>query len=154
MTIVDFAKETGLSKQAIYQKLKRKNIKLSDIQQPDNNELTQEGLFTLAELFKIKVEDNGKPIPASKEGVNVDSKKVNDNSAEGIIKRLEEENEQLKISIAELRAAAAVKDQLIDVLTARAEFAEKISLQHLPGEVERKPSLWQRITGRTKTERK
>ena len=95
MTIVDFAKETGLSKQAIYQKLKRKNIKLSDIQQPDNNELTQEGLFTLAELFKIKVEDNGKPIPASKEGVNVDSKKVNDNSAEWIIKRLEEENEQL-----------------------------------------------------------
>ena len=30
MTIVDFAKETGLSKQAIYQKLKRKNIKLSE----------------------------------------------------------------------------------------------------------------------------
>ena len=150
MTIVDFAKETGLSKQAIYQKLKRKNIKLSDIQQPDNNELTQEGLLTLTELFKIKVTDNGKLIPASKEEVNVDHKKVNDNSAEGIIKRLEEENEQLKISIAELRAAAAVKDQLIDALTARAEFAEKISLQRLPGDTAHKPTLWQRITGKGK----
>ena len=150
MTIVDFAKETGLSKQAIYQKLKRKNIKLSDIQQPDNNELTQEGLLTLTELFKIKVADNGKLTTASKEEVNVDHKKVNDNSAEGVIKRLEEENEQLKISIAELRAAAAVKDQLIDALTARAEFAEKISLQRLPGEAAPKRSLWQRITRKGK----
>ena len=150
MTIVDFAKETGLSKQAIYQKLKRKNIKLSDIQQPDNNELTQEGLLTLTELFKIKVADNGKLTTASKEEVNVDHKKVNDNSAEGVIKRLEEENEQLKISIAELRAAAAVKDQLIDALTARAEFAEKISLQRLPGDTAHKPTLWQRITRKGK----
>lgn len=150
MTIVDFAKETGLSKQAIYQKLKRKNIKLSDIQQPDNNELTQEGLLTLTELFKIKVADNGKLTPASKEEVNVDHKKINDNSAEGVIKRLEEENEQLRISIAELRAAAAVKDQLIDALTARAEFAEKISLQRLPGDTAHKPTLWQRITRKGK----
>ena len=150
MTIVDFAKETGLSKQAIYQKLKRKNIKLSDIQHPDNNELTQEGLLTLTELFKIKVADNGKLMPESKEEVNIDRKKVNDNNAERIIKQLEEENEQLKISIAELRAAAAVKDQLIDALTARAEFAEKISLQRLPGDTAHKPTLWQRITRKGK----
>lgn len=146
MTIVDFAKETGLSKQAIYQKLKRKNIKLSDIQQPDNNELTQEGLLILTDLFNVKVSDNGKLISASKESVNVDRKKVNENKTEELIKQLEEENKQLKISIAELRAAAAVKDQLIDALTARAEFAEKISLQRLPGDTTAKPTLWERIT--------
>ena len=145
MTITDFAKQTGLTTQAIYQKLKRKNIKLSDIQQPGNSDLTHEGLLTLTELFKVKATDNGKAVIAS----TVDKAFINkrDNTEERI-KQLEEENEQLKISLAELRAAATVKDQLIATLTARAEFAEKISLQRLPGEAAPRPSLWERITRR------
>lgn len=150
MTIVDFAKETGLSKQAIYQKLKRKNIRLSDIQQPDNNELTKEGLFTLTELFGVKVSDNGKAVKASKVDGVLTGK--TDNTEERI-KQLEEENKQLRAAIDELRAAAALKDQqLIEAYRQQADFAQQIALKRLPGEAAPRPSLWQRITGRGKKE--
>lgn len=146
MTIVDFAKETGLSKQAIYQKLKRKNIKLSDIQQPDNNELTEEGLFTLTELFSIKATSNGKAAPASKVDGALTNKTDN---TEDRIKQLEEENKQLRAAIDELRAAAALKDQqLIAAYKQQADFAQEIALKRLPGEAAPRPSLWERITRR------
>ena len=151
MTIVDFAKETGLSKQAIYQRLKRKNIKLSDIQQPDSNELTQEGLFTLTELFGIKATDNGKAAKPSTAGASVDLEKVNTDNTEERIKQLEEENKQLKATIEELRAAAAAKDQqLIEAYRQQADFAQQIALKRLPGETAPRRTLWERITGRGK----
>ena len=146
MTITDFAKQTGLTTQAIYQKLKRKNIKLSDIQQPGNSDLTQEGLFTLTELFKVKATDNGKAVTAA----TLDKAFINKNdNTEDRIKQLEEENKQLRAAIDELRAAAALKDQqLIAAYKQQADFAQEIALKRLPGEAAPRPSLWERITRR------
>lgn len=154
MTIPEFARLARRTPQAIYGRLKQESIKVSDLQEEDGKTLSQEGLSILASMFRVTQTE----IELDKELFQANSK-LEQNTAESDkekllmsqrIKELEQENSQLKTALAEIRAAAAVKEDLISALTARAEFAERISLQRLPGEVERKPSLWARITGRGK----
>ena len=57
MTIAEAAKLYGVSQQAVYQKLKRKGIKRSDIQQAGTVELTSEGEDIIASLFKADTND-------------------------------------------------------------------------------------------------
>lgn len=152
MTIPEFAKLADRTPQAIYARLKQEKISLSELQEEDKKTLSKDGLSILSSLFhvstkEIKLEERN--IQSSEE---FEQKTLMQDKEQAQLKRqleqLRQENEKLRIENAELRATAAGKDQLIDTLTARAEFAEKISLQRLPGEAAPRPSLWERITRR------
>jgi len=152
MTIPEFAKLADRTPQAIYARLKQEKISVSELQEDDKKTLSQDGLSILSSLFhvsakEIKLEERN--IQTSEE---FEQNKIFQDKETAQLKRkleqLSQENEQLKIENAELKATAAGKDQLIAALTARAEFAEKISLQRLPGETAPRRTLWERITGR------
>lgn len=157
MTIPEFAKLADRTPQAIYARLKQENISISELQEEDKKTLSQNGLHILSGLFRVKPEklmeeeaaDNQKDFKFEKENLHGGKEML---SIMQRIEKLAEENARLKIENAELRATAAGKDQLIDALTARAEFAEKMSLQRLPGEAAPRPSLWERITGKGRKE--
>ena len=52
MTINDIAKAYGVSRQAVYQRLKRKGVQLKDLQKEDSLELTEEGEALFREMFQ------------------------------------------------------------------------------------------------------
>lgn len=145
MNIAEFAKLADRTPQAIYQRLKENGIKLSELKEADGKTLTQEGLSILGSLFSVKEKEIDLSEEIKESGNKFDKKII---LLERKLEELTEENNQLKISLAETRATAAAKDQIIEALRARAEYAEKITLQRLPAPA--KPSLWQRITGRGK----
>lgn len=156
MTIPEFAKLADRTPQAIYARLKQENISISELQEEDKKTLSPNGLHILSGLFRVKPEklreeeaaDNQKDLKFEKDNLQSSKEFL---SMMQRIEKLAEENARLKIENAELRATAAGKQQLIDELKARVEFAEKMSLQRLPGEAAPKPSLWQRITRRGHT---
>ena len=158
MTIPEFAKLADRTPQAIYARLKQEKISISELQEDDKKTLSQDGLSILSSLFhvsakEIKLEERN--IQTSEE---FEQNKIFQDKETAQLKRqleqLRQENEQLKIENAELRATVAGKQQLIDELKARVEFAEKMSLQRLPGETAPRRSLWERITGKHKMEGK
>ena len=51
MTIKEFAKEKGVTLQAVYQKIKAAGLELKDIKDSETQELTQNGLNELDKLF-------------------------------------------------------------------------------------------------------
>lgn len=143
MTISDFSKAAGLTPQAIYKRLKENGISLSEIREQDGKTLTGEGLSTLAALFKVKQIDNLTPETYS--GIEKKAAEI-----EKKLKALEDENAQLKLTLTELRATAAAKDQLIENLQGQLLFMQQLqaaTLQRIPAA---KPTLWQRITGKVK----
>ena len=143
MTISDFSKAAGLTPQAIYKRLKENGISLSAIREQDGKTLTGEGLSTLAALFKVKQIDNLTPETFS----GIEKKAA---AIEKKLEALEDENAQLKLTLTELRATAAAKDQLIESLQAQLLFMQQLqaaTLQRIPAA---KPTLWQRITGKVK----
>lgn len=143
MTISDFSKAAGLTPQAIYKRLKENGISLSEIREQDGKTLTGEGLSTLAALFKVKQIDNLTPETYS----GIEKKAA---AIEKKLEALEDENAQLKLTLTELRATAAAKDQLIESLQAQLLFMQQLqaaTLQRIPAA---KPTLWQRITGKVK----
>ena len=145
MTISDFSKAAGLTPQAIYKRLKENGISLSEIREQDGKTLTGEGLSTLATLFKVKQIDNLTPETYS----GIEKKAA---AIEKKLEALDDENAQLKLTLTELRATAAAKDQLIESLQAQLLFMQQLqaaTLQRIPAA---KPTLWQRITGRGKKE--
>ena len=143
MTISDFSKAAGLTPQAIYKRLKENGISLSAIREQDGKTLTGEGLSTLAALFKVKPIDNLTPETFS----GIEKKAA---AIEKKLEALEDENAQLKLTLTELRATAAAKDQLIENLQSQLLFMQQLqaaTLQRIPAA---KPTLWQRITGKVK----
>lgn len=143
MTISDFSKAAGLTPQAIYKRLKENGISLSEIREQDGKTLTGEGLSTLATLFKVKQIDNLTPETYS----GIEKKAA---AIEKKLEALEDENAQLKLTLTELRATAAAKDQLIENLQGQLLFMQQLqaaTLQRIPTA---KPTLWQRITGKVK----
>lgn len=143
MTIADFSKAAGLTPQAIYKRLKENGISLSEIREEDGKTLTAEGLSTLAALFKVKQIDNLTPETYS--GIEKKAAVI-----EKKLTALEDENAQLKLSLTELKATAAAKDQLIENLQGQLLFMQQLqaaTLQRIPAA---KPTLWQRITGKVK----
>lgn len=145
MTISDFSRAAGLTPQAIYKRLREQGISLSEIREQDGKTLTGEGLSTLAALFKVKQIDNLTPETYS--GIEKKAAEI-----EKKLKALEDENTQLKLTLTEIKATAAAKDQLIESLQAQLLFMQQLqaaTLQRIPAA---KPTLWQRITGRGKKE--
>lgn len=143
MTIAEFSKAAGLTVQAVYKRIKENGISLSEIREQDGKTLTGEGLSLLAGLFKVKQIDNLTPETFS----GVEKKAA---AAEKKLKALEDENAQLKLTLTELRATAAAKDQLIENLQGQLLFMQQLqaaTLQRIPAA---KPTFWQRITGKVK----
>lgn len=143
MTISDFSRAAGLTPQAIYKRLREQGISLSEIREQDGKTLTGEGLSTLAALFKVKQIDNLTPETYS--GIEKKAAEI-----EKKLRALEDENAQLKLTLTEIKATAAAKDQLIESLQAQLLFMQQLqaaTLQRIPAA---KPTLWQRITGRGK----
>ncbi len=57
MTLRDIATRAGVSHQAVYQKLKKKGIKVEDLRNKESGELTGEGMAILLELFPAAKND-------------------------------------------------------------------------------------------------
>lgn len=56
MTIAEFAKEKGITPQAVYKRVKKLGINLETIRKPDKT-LTAEGLITLQRAFELSTVD-------------------------------------------------------------------------------------------------
>lgn len=133
MTVKEFANSYGISAQAVYQKIKDRGIEIGQLKDKDGKNLSKEGLSVLASLF------NNEPL-------KVDEK---DKELKAKIQHLEEENAILKAEVERQKAVQQMKDDMIDMLKGQLDYMQKLqalTLQRIP---DHRPTLWQRLTGRT-----
>lgn len=133
MTVKEFAQSIGKSSQAVYQKIKERGILLDNLKDKDGKNLSQEGLSVLASLF------NNEPL-------KVDEK---DKELKAKIQHLEEENAILKAELEKSKVLLQMKDEMVDMLKNQLDYMQRLqalTLQRIP---DHRPTLWQRLTGRT-----
>ena len=95
MTIKQYAQETGISPQAVYQRLKKNKIKVESLTEKGSGEITGEGMAILNKLFDP---ENRQTKPAKDEKI-----------------------EALEQQITELRAQLSSKDERIKSLEEKAK---------------------------------
>ena len=136
MTIKEFAKKQSISTQAVYQKLKAAGISLNSIKQGNSQELTQEGIKQLENIFfkKNKEESN-----------SIESLKLEN-------KFLKEQLEQLKKQLEQLQSDCNKLQDLLQREQQATHQAQAIQMATIQA-LSKKPSLWARLTGKTKDEK-
>lgn len=133
MTVKEFANSYGISAQAVYQKVKDRGIELGQLKDKDGKNLSADGLNILASLFTNEV------------------KKVDeaDKEIKARMQHLEEENAILKAELEKSKALLQMKDEMVDMLKNQLDYMQRLqalTLQRIP---DHRPTLWQRLTGRT-----
>lgn len=109
MTIKEFAKEMGISTQAIYQRIKGAGIKLDSLKMTGSQELSDEGRKQLAQLFTRQQSTN-----------------------DDLQKALQTENEFLKQRCKELEADRDRWQKATEQAQQLAAQAQALSLARLP----------------------
>lgn len=138
MTIKDAAEKYGVSKQAIYQRLKKQGIALETIKDPETGELTRDAE---AVLFKLYGADD-KPKTQNLNSI-IQSLKNDNKSLILEVEELKKENQRLSKRIEEL---AEDKTLLAETL----KEAQRIQLAMIQQRLPEPRTLWERITGRKK----
>lgn len=105
MTIKQFAKEKGVSTQAVYQKIKAAGLEISDLRAENSAELTESGLKAVNQLF-------------------VKQKEKTDNK-EKLVDRVKELEKQVSMLESALQEARADRDRW----AAQAEAAQQTAQQ-------------------------
>lgn len=131
MTIKQFAKERDISSQAIYQRLKREGLKISQLKQENSQELTEAGIKTLEGLFADAKEAREESRPIE----NQDS-----------IEKLKTEIDYLKKRVEELEAERDRWAKQAESAQMTAQQAQAISMANLKALPAPRRSLWDIIT--------
>lgn len=134
MTIKQFAKEQSISTQAVYQKMKRAGIDPASIKKEKSQELTEEGIKQLEQLFVNKTTD----VEQTTEALKVEIELLN--------QRLQELTAD-RDRWAEIAKTAQEALQREQQATQQAQALQMATLQAL-----KRPSIWARLTGKTKNE--
>ena len=164
MTIKEFATNYQISTQAVYKKLKAENIPLSLIKQGNSQELTPEGINQLESIFfkkgkeevetveRLKVENQ--LLNSQLEAIRADRDREKETE-----ERLKAENQLLKAQIEEIKAdrdrwaetakTAQESLQREQQATHQAQAIQMATIQAIG----KRPSLWARLTGKTKDEK-
>lgn len=124
MTIKQFAAEHGITEQAVYKKLRNRGIKTTELRNHENTsgkgELSEEGLNLLTGLFKNKPEETTNRFKVEKRAEEL----------EEVVRRLTDENTQLKQELAEATeretSARNTADQLATALATMTATQEKL----------------------------
>ncbi len=134
MTIKQFANQQAISTQAVYKKLKRAGINPTSIKQGDTQEITEEGIKLLCQLF----DNQSTETEQSTEALKVEIKLLN--------QRLQELTAD-RDRWAEIAKTAQEALQREQQATQQAQALQMATLQTL-----KRPSIWARLTGKTKSE--
>lgn len=170
MTIKEFAKNHGITVQAVYARIKADGINLQDIKRENSPELTAEGLDALNAMFDSKTGENNRftaglkgQLKDVKEALEIQSKELESikEEAEALRHELDEQRRQTEHwkALADMaqqqadRWSEALKDAQIALRQQQAlQMAAFNKALPAAGETSagkgRKLSLWERITGR------
>ena len=161
MTIKEFAKNNGITTQAVYQRIKAANMKLSDIKKDNSAELTAEGLEALSNLFAKNEGGSGAKIAEYKATVArlqtqveklttekaalLDELDAAKQSAEQWRQQAAQEAEAVKAA----QGIAAKMQEALEKEQQTAQQAQELNMASIQA-LKRPPrlSLWQRITGK------
>lgn len=134
MKIKDFAKNKGITPQAVYQKLKAAGISISSITEENSPELTESGLEILNELFTKEIEKSFNQ--TSDLLKTIDTLKIENRLLK---EELEETRRQRDLWAAQAAEAQKTAQQ--------AQALNLAAFKALPAP-EEKRSLWDRLKGR------
>ncbi len=112
MTVKDIATRAGVSHQAVYQKLKKRGIRIEDLRDKETGELTGEGMAILLKLFPLADET----VECS---TNDESSKL-----EGAISQ-DEVIERLGKEIDRLKSELSIKKIQLEAITDERDFLRK-----------------------------
>lgn len=138
MTIKDAAEKYGVTKQAIYQRLKKQGIDLDTIKDSETGELTADAE---AMLFKLYGTEN-KPKAQNLNSI-IQSLKTENKALTLEVDELKKENQRLAERVKEL---SQDKELLADTLKESQRIQLAMIQQRLPEPL----TIWERITGRRK----
>ena len=144
MTIKEFAKNQGVSSQAVYQKIKAAGIELSSIKKENSSELSEDGLKILKSIFTKKDEDNSRKIEELKSKLTEQQSEIEKLIAE--MGELKAERDSWKEQAEKIAEAAQKQTDNMQEALLRAQAINMASLQAAA----KTPRLswWQRITGK------
>lgn len=152
MTIKEYAKEQGISTQAVYQRLKKNRVKVESVTEKGTGEITAEGVVILNKLFDP---ENRQTKPAKDEQIEAMSAQISE--LRETLARKEERIESLESALKEAREdvkywqQAFTKEQEIHSLLLRvlpAPQEQEQSETPKPGGGSEKRGFWARLTGK------
>ena len=155
LTINEFAKQNGITVQAVYQKLKSSNIPLTAIKDDKSKQLTEEGIELLKNLFDKGRLNNDKEIVGYIEKIEALKNELNTEKlkSELLNKRIEEltaDRDKWHDEAIEQRELTKEAQQAV-TMQARALSAASIkALTAGEQQPQRKLSFIERITGKIK----
>ncbi len=147
MTIKEFAKNQGVSSQAVYQKIKAAGIELSSIKKENSSELSEDGLKILKSIFTKKDEDNSRKIEELKSKLTEQQSEIEKLIAE--MGELKAERDSWKEQAEKMTAIAEAAQKQTDNMQEALLRAQAINMASLQAAAKTpRLSWWQRITGK------
>lgn len=167
MTIKQFAKEQGITTQAVYQRIKAAGIELSRIKDGKTAELTAEGLQIVRKLFTKNESNNGAKIAEYKLTIanlqtQIEKLKEEKAAAEAALEaekqsaeKWRKQAEQQAEAVRMAQEIAAKMQTALEREQQTAQQAQALQMASIKALESPRISLWQRITGkREKIEQK
>lgn len=147
MTIKEFAKNQGISTQAVYQRIKGAGVELSEIKKPNTAELTAHGLEILKSIFARGDAESGKKLAELKNKLaeqSIEIEKLRQEAAE-----LRKERDGWRAQAERWTAIAETAQKQADNMQEALLRAQAINMASLQAAASApRLSLWQRLTGK------
>ena len=151
MTVKEFAKNQGITTQAVYQRIKAAGVDLPSIQKENSPELTAEGLKTLRAIFAKENGETGRKTAELKKKLTEQEIKIEKLTEEAAELRKERDGwrEQAERAAEFARTSQEIAAKMQEALLQAQETAQRaqaLEMARIQAAAPRR-SLWQRLIG-------